>query len=84
MIVFGVLTGVLVGVFGIFVAGASIAGLLGILGAVRFVRCDSCGRLGVSLPSVPLRSCVHCRHDLLLHPLHHHAHTAALPRERPV
>ena len=83
MIVVEVVAGVLVAASAIVVTMAGITGLLGILGAIRFVRCDRCRRLGISSPSLPLRSCVQCRHGLLLHPFYvrHHADASVARRD---
>lgn len=71
---------VLIAALAIFVVFAAVVGLLGVVGAVRFVRCTECGRLGLSSPAVPLRSCVYCRHGWILHPMYelHHTHAPNL------
>ena len=76
MIVFEIATGLLVAAAAVVMVYAGVVGLLGILGAVRFVRCDRCGSIGVTSLREPLRSCVHCRHGHLFHPIHewHRSH----------
>lgn len=81
MIVIEVVGGLLITAAVVVMAYAGVVGFLGILGAVRFVRCDRCGHIGATSLRVPMRSCVHCRHGRLLHPIDawHHSHIALQP-----
>lgn len=82
MVIVEIVAGVLVCMLAIGTVIAIYVGLLGILGAVRLVRCDRCGHLGMTSASQPLRSCSHCHHGQLLHPLYalHHAHLYGVHR----
>ncbi len=52
--------------------------LLVIVGALRIARCGHCHRLSLTRTEGPLRACVRCRHERVLHPVQtlHHASTA--------
>ena len=83
MVVLEIFGAVLIFALGLSMTVALYVGLLGVLGAVRLVRCDRCGHLGPTSAREPLRSCPHCRHGLLLHPLQalHHHHQEQLLRD---
>ncbi|MBV9091294.1 MAG: hypothetical protein JO044_15560 [Mycobacteriaceae bacterium] len=74
MSVYEVLTVVLIAVLALAASAAIYLGVLGLLGGFYFVRCAGCGHLWFSATRLPQPSCAHCRHPLLLHPLHaaHH------------
>jgi len=78
MIAVWIVGGALVASLAVVMALGGVFGLLGILGAVRVVRCDRCGRFGLTSLGTPLRSCVRCRHGVLLHPVatRHFLHAA--------
>jgi hypothetical protein len=48
--------------------------LLVIVGALRIARCGHCHRLSLSRTPGPVRACVRCRKERVLHPVHtiHH------------
>lgn len=74
MTVYEVLTLALIAVLALAASTAIYAGVIGLLGGFYFVRCAQCGHLGFSAARRPRSSCVHCRHPVLMHPLHavHH------------
>jgi hypothetical protein len=76
MVVLEVCAGVLIAALATATVGAIAVGMLGMAGAIRLAPCRRCGRLGVTSLDQPLRSCMHCRHGWVLHPLYqwHHAH----------
>ncbi|HLI53292.1 MAG TPA: hypothetical protein VKU88_03120 [Acidimicrobiales bacterium] len=84
MIIVEVIAALLVLGLAVTIAYAIVVGILGIVGAIRFVRCDHCGRLGTTSIAEPLRSCVHCRHGRLLHPIHDWAHAQSPGTRGPV
>lgn len=45
-------------------------GLLNWMGAFYVVRCAACHHLTFSSSDRPQESCQHCRHPILLHPIH--------------
>ena len=69
-----VLTITLIAVLGLAATAAIYVGVIGLLGGFYFARCAQCGHLTFSTTKWPTRSCVHCRHPVLMHPLHaaHH------------
>jgi DNA-directed RNA polymerase subunit RPC12/RpoP len=50
-------------------------GLLNWMGAFFVVRCAECHHLTFSSSNRPQESCPHCRHPVLMHPIHslHHS-----------
>jgi len=67
--------------------GATIAiylGLLNWIGGVFVVRCANCRHLTLASKRQPQRSCPHCRHPVLMHPVHaiHHPRQFADVRVR--
>ncbi len=86
MMLVEIVIALLVGCFFAIGIAALWIGLLGVAGEVRVARCERCGRLGVAPPSEPLRTCVRCRHEHLLHPvlaLHHPGATHHPPGDGP-
>lgn len=71
---FEVLTVVLIAVLALAASAAIYIGVIGLLGGFYFVRCAECGHLTFSATKRPQPSCMHCRHPVLMHPLHavHH------------
>jgi hypothetical protein len=70
MIVLEVLLGVILLGFTVATVVMAIVAGLCLLGLLRFVRCPSCDRLSLVPPGSSERSCAHCRHPDLYHPLH--------------
>jgi DNA-directed RNA polymerase subunit RPC12/RpoP len=63
--------------------GATIAiyvGLIGLVGGLYFVRCEQCDHLMFSATKRPEHSCAHCRHPVLMHPVHTMLHPRPLAR----
>ena len=74
MITYEVLTLVLIAVLALAASAAIYIGVIGLMGGFYFVRCVGCGHLTFSATKAPQRSCMHCRHPVLMHPFHavHH------------
>lgn len=74
MSVYEVLTIVLIALIGTAATAAIYLGLLNWAGAFFVVRCASCHHLAFSTANATQRSCPHCRHPVLTHPLYslHH------------
>jgi hypothetical protein len=85
IVVVWVIGGLLVAALAVVMAFGGVLGALFAVGAVRVVRCDRCRRYGITSLAQPLRSCLHCRHGRLLHPLAwHYAHAEHVPSKRDV
>jgi DNA-directed RNA polymerase subunit RPC12/RpoP len=74
MAVYEVLTVILIAVLALGATLAIYIGVIGMLGGFYFVRCADCGHLSLSATKWPRNACAHCRHPVLMHPLHavHH------------
>ena len=79
MTVYEVLTIALIFVLGTAATAAIYLGLLNWIGAAYVVRCATCRHLTVSSDRQAPQSCAHCRHPVLMHPVHaaHHPREAA-------
>jgi DNA-directed RNA polymerase subunit RPC12/RpoP len=55
-------------------------GLLNWMGRFHVVHCSACHHLTTASTKEPQASCPHCRHPLLLHPLHAVTHPNARVR----
>jgi hypothetical protein len=60
---------VLLTAVGILTTAMLYLGLTGLLGGLFFVRCRCCEHWTLSFSDATTRSCTHCRHTTLLHPL---------------
>ncbi|HEY4611080.1 MAG TPA: hypothetical protein VIH06_17825 [Ilumatobacteraceae bacterium] len=74
MSVYEVLTVLLIVVIGTAATAAIYLGLLNWAGAFFVVRCEACHHLAFSSAKTAQKSCPHCRHPVLTHPLYamHH------------
>ncbi|WP_445166594.1 hypothetical protein ACTXG7_22510 [Mycolicibacterium sp. Dal123E01] len=74
MTVYEVLTIAIIVVLGAAATAAIYLGLLNWIGAAYVVRCANCRHLTVSPVRTQPESCPHCRHPVLMHPVHaaHH------------
>jgi hypothetical protein len=74
MSVYEVLTVALILVLAVATTAAIYLGLLNWIGAFFVVRCASCHHLTFSSAKTAQKSCPHCRHPVLTHPLYalHH------------
>jgi len=74
MTVYEVLTIAVIVVLGTAATAAIYLGLLNWIGGAYIVRCAGCRHLTVASDRQPQQSCPHCRHPVLMHPLHaaHH------------
>jgi hypothetical protein len=74
MAVYEVLTIALIVVLGTAATAGIYLGLLNWIGAAYIVRCAACRHLTVSSNREQPQSCAHCRHPVLMHPVHavHH------------
>ncbi|MCW2687994.1 MAG: hypothetical protein JWR37_2884 [Mycobacterium sp.] len=74
MTVYEVLTVFLIVALATAATAAVYLGLLGWMGGFYGVRCASCHHVTFSSANRPQDSCPHCRHPVLMHPLHavHH------------
>jgi DNA-directed RNA polymerase subunit RPC12/RpoP len=70
MSVYEVLTVILIAVLAVAATAAIYIGVIGMLGGFYFARCAECGHLTFSRTKWPQPSCMHCRHPVLMHPLH--------------
>jgi hypothetical protein len=61
---------ILIAAVGVFTTAMLYAGLAGLLGGLRMVRCRSCDHWTTCVTDSPGSSCPHCRHPVLLHPVH--------------
>jgi hypothetical protein len=52
-------------------------GLLNWIGAFYVVRCEACHHLTFSSMNQSPKSCPHCRHPALMHPIHSLRHSGA-------
>ncbi|MGY4711148.1 hypothetical protein ACXDF8_16560 [Mycolicibacterium sp. CBM1] len=74
MTVYEVLTIALIVVLGTVATAGIYLGLLNWIGGAYVVRCAACRHLTVSSARSQPQSCLHCRHPVLMHPVHavHH------------
>ncbi len=74
MTVYEVLTIALIVVLGTAATAAIYLGLLNWIGGAYIVRCAGCHHLTVAAERAQPQTCPHCRHPVLLHPVHaaHH------------
>jgi ribosomal protein S27E len=74
MSVYEALTVLLIVVIGTAATAAIYLGLLNWAGAFFIVRCEACHHLAFSSAKTAQKSCPHCRHPVLTHPLYamHH------------
>jgi DNA-directed RNA polymerase subunit RPC12/RpoP len=74
MTVYEVLTIAIIVVLGTAATAGIYLGLLNWIGAAYIVRCATCRHLTVSPERQQPPSCAHCRHPVLMHPVHaaHH------------
>ncbi|EHB49965.1 hypothetical protein MycrhDRAFT_5352 [Mycolicibacterium rhodesiae JS60] len=79
MTVYEVLTIAVIVVVGTAATAAIYLGLLNWIGGAYIVRCATCRHLTVSSDRRQPQSCAHCRHPVLMHPVHavHHPREAA-------
>jgi ribosomal protein S27E len=82
MSVYEVLTVALIMVLAVATTAAIYIGLLNWIGAFFVVRCAECHHLTFSSAKTAQKSCPHCRHPVLTHPLYaiHHPRTHAQVR----
>lgn len=67
-----------IGVIAVLAAAATAAiylGLLNWMGAFYVVRCEACRHLTFSSANHSRESCPHCRHPVLMHPIHSLRHS---------
>jgi hypothetical protein len=74
MMVYEFLTLVVVVVLGAAATVAVFLGLLNWMGGYYVVRCDACHHLTSSSANHGQPSCAHCRHPVLMHPVHSALH----------
>ena len=79
MTVYAALTVALIAVLALAATVAIYIGLANWFGVAYVVRCAACHHLTLSSAKSPERSCPHCRHPALLHPIYTAGH-----REQPV
>jgi hypothetical protein len=84
MSLYEVLTIVLIAVVGMATTAAIYLGLLNWAGAFFVVRCAGCHHLTFASANEPQKSCPHCRHPVLTHPLRALHHPDALSEVRVV
>jgi hypothetical protein len=84
MSVYEVLTFALIAVLAVATTAAIYLGLLNWMGALFVVRCASCHHLTFSSAKTAQKSCPHCRHPVLTHPLYAIHHPRALSQVRVV
>jgi ribosomal protein S27E len=84
MSVYEVLTIVLIAVIGMATTAAIYLGLLNWVGAFFVVRCASCHHLTFASANAAQKSCPHCRHPVLTHPLYSLHHPRSLAEVRVV
>ncbi|ANW66264.1 hypothetical protein BCA37_24230 [Mycobacterium sp. djl-10] len=79
MTVYEALTVAVIVVLALATTAAIYLGLLNWIGAFYVVRCGACHHLTFAGADRTPPSCPHCRHPVLLHPLHaaHHPRTAS-------
>jgi DNA-directed RNA polymerase subunit RPC12/RpoP len=68
--VYEALTVILIAMLALAATVAIYIGLIGLLGGLYIVECSQCGHLTFSSTNRPGPSCVHCRHPVLMHPVH--------------
>jgi len=54
----------------VIVATAAWVGALALLGLVQFVRCENCDHPTMIYTRAVANSCLWCRHEYVMHPLH--------------
>ena len=84
MSVYEVLTIVLIAVLGTAATAAIYLGLLNWAGAFFVVRCAACHHLTFAGANEAQKSCPHCRHPVLTHPLYALNHPNSLSEVRVV
>ena len=84
MSVYEVLTIVLIAVIGAAAIAAIYLGLLNWASAFYVVRCTACHHLTFAAANDAQRSCPHCRHPVLTHPLYAVHHRDSLSQVRVV
>lgn len=84
MAVYEVLTLAVIFVIGTAATLAIYLGLLNWIGGFFVVRCDECHHLTFSSANRSQRSCPHCRHPLLMHPIYSAHHSRGPNRVRVV
>ena len=84
MSVYEVLTIALIAVLAVATTAAIYLGLLNWIGAFFVVRCAACHHLTFSSAKMAQKSCPHCRHPVLTHPLYSLHHPRALSQVRVV
>jgi molybdenum cofactor biosynthesis enzyme MoaA len=70
---------VLAGALALVTLGVADVAFLVIMGVVRLSRCAHCHRMRLTTGEGPLKACVQCRHERLLHPIHPAHHSAPAP-----
>jgi DNA-directed RNA polymerase subunit RPC12/RpoP len=80
MTVYEGLTFALITVLALAATAAIYLGLLNWMGRFHVVHCTACHHLTAATANQPQVSCPHCRHPLLLHPLHAATHPSARVR----
>ena len=84
MSVYEVLTVVLIAVIATAATAAIYLGLLNWIGAFFVVRCAACHHLTFSSGKTAQKSCPHCRHPVLTHPIRSVHHPRSLSEVRVV
>jgi ribosomal protein S27E len=77
MTVYEVLTVAVILIVGAAATLAIYLGLLNWIGGFFVVRCDECHHLTFSSANQSRRSCAHCRHPILMHPIYSAHHSRA-------
>ncbi len=74
MTVYEVLTVAIIALLGLAATAGIYLGLLNWIGGAYIVRCAGCRHLTVSSGRLQPEDCAHCRHPVLMHPVHavHH------------
>ena len=70
MTIYEALTVLLIVVLAAATTAAIFVGMANWIGACYVVRCSECHHLTFASANRPQPSCLHCRHPLLLHPVH--------------
>lgn len=70
MTIYEVLTVIVIAGLALATTIAIYVGLIGLVGGLYFVECSQCGHLTFSSTNRPQHSCAHCRHPVLMHPVH--------------
>ena len=77
-----IFTIVVIAVLATLATAAIYLGLLNWMGAFYVVRCAGCRHLTFSSSNQLQDSCAHCRHPMLLHPIHSLHHSGVVVNDR--